>query len=194
MAYEIAPFSLLDAVNECLSAMGEPKVNSLDSVGVDAQMAYEIVLNTSRTFQTKGFHFNHEIHTISPTITGEIVLPANINRVDTIEDSKTVDIVQRGLRLFDRVNNTYVFTKPLKVEMYVILPFEQLPQSAKNYVTIKAARVCQQRLLGSDSLDKFNEDDEKRAWAVFLTNELEVADHNMLTDSYSISSILYRRA
>lgn len=192
MAFDNSPMSKLDAVNICLSSMGEPSINSLDGVAVDAQMASDLIDETSMTVQSIGFHWNREVHTISPNVSGNILIPANTARVDTVDGSKSTDVIQRGLRLYDIPNNSYVFTDALTVELYVILPFDELPLAAKQYITIRAARILQQRLLGNETLYKFNAQDEKSAYAVLIQDDMESADYNMLTDSWSVASILNR--
>lgn len=192
MTYNLIPLTKLDAVNICLSSMGEPEVNSLDGVAVDAQMAASLIDETSMSVQAQGWHWNREVYKLSPDNNGNIVLPANTARIDSVNRSKTVDVVQRGTRLFDVGNNTFVFTEPVEVEIYVILPYEELPLSAKQYIAIRAARLCQQRLLGTDTLDKFMAQSEQTAWFALMQDNLATADHNMLTDSWSVASILSR--
>lgn len=191
MSFTISPMTKLDAVNICLSSMGEPVVNSLDGAAVDAQMASDLVDETSRSVQSMGWHWNYERHTLSPDVNGEIVLPQNTLRVDTIQDNRTTDVVQRGLKLFDVNNATYQFTDPLKVEMFVQLPFEDLPTSAKQFITVRASRTLQQRLLGSDTLDKYTKEAEMRAWVLLMQEEADTIDANML-DAWQTQRIIQR--
>ena len=192
MSYFNTPMSKLEAVNICLSSMGEPSIASLDGAAIDAQMASDLIDETSRSVQAMGFHWNRETHTLSPNVAGEIVLPSNTARVDTVDGDRSVDVIQRGTRLYDRTNNTYVFDKSLTVDIAVILPFEDLPLAAKNFITMRSARLLQQRLLGSETLHKFNQADEQRAWVLLLQDEADIADASMLHDSWSTASILNR--
>lgn len=192
MAYFDTPMTKLDAVNVCLSAMGEASINELETAGIDAQISSDIVDETTRAVQGMGWHWNRETHTISPDVNGYIVLPSNTLRVDSVNMDKSVDVVQRGLRLFNRTTNLYTFTDPLEVDIIVALAFEDLPFAAKNFITFRAARTFQQRVLGSDTLHKFNQQDEQRAWVMLLQDEAEVTDANMLDDSWSTASILSR--
>ncbi len=192
MSLPITPMSKLDAVNICLSSMGESMVNSLDGAAVDAQMASSLIDETSRSVQSMGWYWNKERHTISPTDSGEILLPANTIRVDTVEDSKPVNVVQRGGRLFNIGDNTYTFSKPIKIEIYVELLFEDLPFAAKQFIAYRAARILQQRLLGSETLHKMISAEEQRAWVILQQEETETADGNMLYDSWSTRSIVTR--
>ena len=192
MSFPITPLTKLDSVNICLSTMGEPTVNSLDGAAVDAQMASDLIDETSRSVQGMGWHWNKEKHTLSPNAYSQIVLPANTLRVDTVDDSRSTDVVQRGGKLFDAENSTYTFTKNLVVELYVQLPFEELPFAAKQFITMRAARLLQQRLLGSETLYKFTAQDEQRTWTVLMQEEAETSDGNMLYDSWSTRSIVTR--
>jgi hypothetical protein len=75
----------------------------------------------------------------------------------------------------------------------VLLPFDDLPNAAKDYITVRAARVFQARVLGSETQEKFTEKDERDAWAELRKHELRTADFNMLKGSNSTASILDRR-
>lgn len=194
MTTYVNPMTKLQAVNICLSSMGEPPVSTLDSAAPDAQVISDIIDETSRSVQSIGWHWNIEKYTLSPNTNGELMLPNNTLRVDSVDASFDIDVIQRGQRLFNRGDNTYTFTAPITVEVFVGLPFDDLPFAAKQYIALAAARIAQQRLLGSDSLYKFNVQDEQRAWLNLLRDESDVSDRNMLYDSYSTSSMLMRGA
>jgi len=192
MTFPINPMTKLDAVNICLSSMGEPTVNSLDGAAVDAQMASDLIDEQTRAVQAIGWHWNRETHTLSPNVAGEIVLPSNTLRVDSINESRSVDVVQRGLKLFNRETTSYIFDKPLTVELYVQLPFEELTFSAKNFITVRSAKLLQSRLLGSETLNKYLQTNEQTAWTVLMQEEADVYDGNMLYDSASTNAIVSR--
>lgn len=194
MTTYVNPMTKLQAVNICLSSMGEPSVNTLDSAAPDAQMIADIIEETSRSVQGIGWHWNIEKHKLSPNTNGEVLLPANTLRIDSVDGDKSKDVVHRGTRLFDRENNTYIFDDTITVELFAGLPFDDLPFSAKQYITMASARIAQQRLLGSETLYKFTAQDEQKAWAVLQQEEAEVSDRNMLYDSYDTAAMLMRGA
>lgn len=194
MAYYTTPMTKLDAVNVCLSAMGESSINELETAGVDAQIASDIVDEISRSVQGMGWHWNRETHTISPDINGYLVLPANTLRVDSTGESQTIDVVQRGLKLYNKDDNTYQFEKAMDVELIVALDFDDLPFAAKNFISYRAARIMQQRTLGSETLQKFNEKDEQRAWTLLQQDEADTCDCNLINDSWSSASIVTRNS
>jgi len=106
--------------------------------------------------------------------------------------SSTTDLVQRGTRMYDRIKNTYVITETIEVDIVVLLNFEEMPETARRYVTIKAARLLQDRVLGSETLHSFNAADEQSAWVSLTHNESDVRDLNIF-DSYDTYSIINRR-
>jgi hypothetical protein len=190
----LTPTTKLEAVNVCLTNIGEAPVASLSGLQVDAQVASSIIDEVSREVQSNGWHWNTEVHTISPNISNQILLPANTLRVDTVENDRSLDVVQRGMKLYDRKDNTYIFSGSLRLHLTMVLDFDEIPEAARRYITMRSSRVFQERTLGSESLSKFNRGDEQQAWALLQHEEAETGDHNMITDSYSTYSTVARVA
>ena len=184
----------LDAINIMLSTIGESPINSIASISgfADANIAKQILDETAVSVQEHGWHFNTEIHFVmTPTFPAmEILIPANCIEIDA-EDT-AVDVAMRGDRLYDKINHTYKFEKPLACRLVVLLEFEQTPQAARHYITIRAARVFQQRVVGSQLLGAFTEKDEMRALVALKRFESKTADYNMLTGNYSVMRTLDR--
>lgn len=187
----------LDAVNVMLSIIGEAAVNSLSSGLLDAETAETILDNITRSVQSTGWSFNEEIgYTLSPDSKGHLNLPANCVRVDLSQtESKyrnsTFDYVQRGSKLYDKINHTYVISDTVVVDMIVLLDFEELPEAARRFITIRASRSFQERVVGSDTLSSLTADDENTAWLDLLHAESDVNDHNIFDDS-SVSRVVNR--
>lgn len=190
----LTPTSELEAVNQMLAIIGESPVNSLDNSGVtDANTAHALLSYCTREAQIVGWHWNTEKNfPLTPNQEGLLLLPFNTLKVDTTGNSAGLDLVQRGNRLYDRVNHTYQFKGCVHVELVLCLDFDQMPEAARAYVTIRAARQFQERVLGSATLQSFNAQDEYRAMAVLRDAEAETADHNILTGNWSVSRVLAR--
>ena len=133
----LTPTTKLEAVNVCLTNIGEAPVASLTGLQVDAQVASSIIDEVSREVQSNGWHWNTEVHTISPNISNQILLPANTLRVDTVEKDRSLDVVQRGMKLYDRKDNTYTFTGALRLHLTVALDFNEIPEAARRYITMR---------------------------------------------------------
>ena len=186
------PITKLQALNVCLSSMGEPEVATVDAGGLDAQMADRLLDETSATVQAKGWSWNREVHKLSPDINGFIYLPANVITADTTAYHASIDAVQRGLRLFNKKDNTYVFATFLTVDMLVLLPWDDLNFNMRLFVTASAAMILQQRLLGSAEVDKALKARTADAWNELMRDETRTGDYNMLRDSWTNASVLNR--
>lgn len=196
MATVITPTTELEAINTILSVIGESPISSLADISsvADAVTAQSILSEVSRQVQTKGWHFNTEkdFELTPDTFSKEITVPSNALRVDTSGDSRETDVVQRGTRLYDRIKHTFQFSASLKCEIVVLLPFDQLPQAARHYVTIKAARIFQSRTVGSEALYQFTSLDERDALLDLKRNEGITGDYNILTSNPTVFRSLIR--
>ena len=188
----LSPTTELEAINTMLSTIGESPVNTVEDTGnVDVVIARQILQSVSREVQARGWHFNTEKnYTITPDSAGYLVLPNTVLKADTIYPDNSKDVVVRGSKLYDRENHTYVFTDAVKVDMTVLLTFDELPEVARNYVTIRASRIFQERVVGSDTLQAFNSQDEARAMVSLMEYEADTADLNILSGNYSVYRIL----
>ena len=188
----LSPTTELEAINTMLSTIGESPVNMVEDTGnVDVVIARQILQTASREVQARGWHFNTEInYTITPDSEGYLVLPNTVLKVDTVYPDSSKDVVVRGSRLYDREKHTYVFTDAVKVDMTILLTFDELPEVARNYVTIRASRIFQERVVGSDTLHAFNSQDEARAMVSLMEYEADTADLNILSGNYSVYRIL----
>lgn len=184
----------LDAINIMLGTIGESPINSIEAAsGVsDAIIARQILNEVSIQTQEEGWHFNVETNfVLTPAYPSkEIFVPENCIEVDA-EDTR-VDVAIRGNRLYDRINHTFSFESDIKCNVVLLLPFEDLPQAARHYITIRAARVFQQRVVGSQVLGSFTEKDEMRARMALRRYESKTADYNILTGNYSVMRTLDR--
>ena len=190
----LTPTSELEAVNTLLANVGESPISSFDDLAVDASIARETLKEISREVQARGWHWNTEKRKLSPNSSKEIILPLNTMKVDTIEGSSTINVIERDGKLFNRSDykNTYEFTTAVFVEIVLLHDFAKLPEAARRYITIRAARIFQERQLGAPSISGYNAQDEVRSLAYLRQMENETADRNILTDSYDVSATLQR--
>lgn len=191
------PTTQLEAVNQMLRAIGESPVPSLvGDVGVDVVTAKATLTEVSRAVQLKGWLFNLEEGFPLPrsTETGEITVPANAAKVDIpAELYPEVDAVQRGRRIYDRKNHTYRFSEDLTATVVFILPFEDLPETARQYIAYRAARKFQDTSVGSADLHRFNKSDENMARLEFEHDQAVDQNLNILTGTPDFRTYLRNR-
>jgi len=182
----IALLSELDAVNFMLESIGSMPVASLEDSGVaDVAIANFILKQTSREVQSEGWQFNSDTDIeYTPDIDGYITFGANILRVTpTYRNVWGCDVALRGQKLYDRRNKTFVFTQSLKLDTVTFLAWTDLPETARNYIALKASRRFAQKVLGADSVCTWTEADEKEARRIFEEYEGDTAKYNILMNN-----------
>ena len=189
----VAATTELECINIMLAAIGEAPVNSLTgTVPVDVRLAQSTLTEVNKQVQSEGWSFNTEIDvTLTRNASNNIVLGTDVLRVDAqTHDHPSIDPIQRGLKLYDRKNNTFIFDEDLKCTVVYFRSFDELPEQARSYMTIKAARVFVDRLISDQSLRTYTQEDEIRARSVLMETDLSNADHNMLIGDPAISDAI----
>ena len=188
----MTPLTQLEAVNIMLSAIGETPVNSLTSGLVEAELAETILGQVSRTVQTAGWSFNKDTGVIlSADTNGEINLPTNALSADSVYESNGNNLVQRGTKMWDRKNLTFVINKAVKADLVYELAFTDIPPMARSYITVRAARIFQDRIVGADTLHGLQKIDEDQALIALNDAESEMQDHNLF-NNYDVFRVIDR--
>ena len=181
----------LEAVNTMLGNIGESPVTQItvtSTLPISAVTAITVLDEVSREVQSEGWHFNTVTkQTLSPNVSNEIVLDDNILHIDTLDGSK--DIVQRGGKLFNREDNTFTFTGDIDVRLMFLLDFTDLHEQARRYITLKASRVFQTRVVGSQELEQQILRDELKARYNLEEMDGQGADRTIF-DNYDVASCL----
>jgi len=198
MSYEtgLSPTTELDAVNQLLFVVGESPVSTLDeNTLVESGMALRLLRNESRALQMKGWNFNTDEHVTLPadTITGVIQLPLNTLSITFQEADKDGGLTYRAGKVYDRRAQTFSIARTIYADLVLLLPFEDMPEPARNFVMIRSCRRFQDAQLGDGALHQFEERDEVSAWAEFLSREAEDSDYNINRDSPSVRIVTSRR-
>lgn len=179
----------LEAVNIMLSVIGESPVNAIVGTTADASIASNILKEVSREVQSRGWLSNTEwdVPLLRDT-DGRIPLPANCLRVSIDPVHRTADVtpVQRGSWLYDTQNRSYVFKRDLKARVVYLLDFTDLPEVLRRYVTIRAARVFQDRMMGAETTHAYTAADEQQALYLALNSE-NITNHMSVLENAEIS-------
>lgn len=191
----LTPTTELEAVNELLAVIGESPVSTLSNDGfVDAIIAKDILRKVSREVQARGWSFNTYVdYPLARDSQGQINLPVNTLQYDqsTKYDGRC-DSIQRGTRLLNKKTFSFIFEEDLEGTLVLFIDFEELPEQARNYITIRAARVYQRRVIGSDTLEALTQEEETRALVELSTHDGDVNDYTMINGHYSVGYILER--
>ena len=189
----IAATTELESVNIMLAAIGESPINSLTgTLPVDARLAQSTLTEVNKDVQSEGWSFNTEIDVTltRDSVTKNIALATDVLRVDpNIHQHPSVDAIQRSLRLYDRLNNTFEFDEDMICTVVYLRLFNEIPEPARRYITIKAARIFVDRLVSDQVLRSYTEQDELRARSILMETDLANADHNILRGDPSLTSV-----
>ena len=188
----VAATTELQCINIMLAAIGEAPINSL--VGLlpaDAVTAQSTLLEANKSIQSEGWSFNTEIDvTFTRDGSNQINLPTNILRIDAnVNHHPTIDPIQRGTKLYDRQNNKYEFDEDLICTVVYFREFDEIPEPARHYINIQAARKFVDRIVSDQALRTYTLQDEQRARAILMETDLANGDHNLLRGDPSLTSI-----
>ena len=175
----------LEAINTILSTIGEAPLNTLTgSLPVDGTIAKNVLSEVAREVQSQGWHFNTHINvTLARDTDNKVPIATNVVRVelDPRKYSKgQYDIVQRDSFLYNLAENKDTFDVNFeKVKIVYLLPFTEIPEQAKRYITIRSARIFHDRTLGTNTLHKFSVEDEAQALTILKQAESLTGDYSI---------------
>ena len=188
----VAATTELQCINIMLAAIGEAPINSLVGLlPIDAVTAQSTLLEANKSIQSEGWSFNTEIDvTFTRNGSNQINLPTNILRIDAnVNHHPTIDPVQRGTKLYDRQNNKFEFDEDLICTVVYFREFDEIPEPARHYMNIQAARKFLDRIVSDQALRTYTLQDEQRARAILMETDLANGDHNILRGDPSLTSI-----
>ena len=173
--------AFLDAINAVITSTGSLPVNNPDIQHPNVLIAREIIERFSRSIQSRGWWFNKEIVTLTPTVEGFVLLPSTVLMVDAI--STEVNAVQRGSKLYDLNNNTNVWAQGTEIpaELTVLLDYEDLPFTVWNHVVAYSKHEFLVNKSGESDKIKNAKDQIDITYVLVQRAELRATDPNKLT-------------
>ena len=178
--------TFLEAINEILLNAGQQVVNSsVSSPAVDTATA--LLESTSRQVQSLGWNFNTDnSRSLTPDANNNIIVPQDTMSVDTVGSDAHTGVTLRGNVLrrtnyYDGEDPEY-FSAPVFVDLVHYFDFETIPQVARYYIQIKAARRYADSYLASATVHGFTKQEEMEALQALQEDEGANGDYNMLSN------------
>lgn len=172
----------LQAVNLLLSAIGEAAVSSLETATtVEVTQAKKLLSNVNRAAQQKGWHFNTEWDVVL-TRDSDDRIPLSESILSVYQPGQLMTIRGRSgsMYAYDLDNNTFTWTKNLNNAVTItLLDFIDSPNTFRQYVTTRAARIFQEEIIGQVSAETVNRQEEAEAYADLLDDDAERAGLNV---------------
>ena len=188
----LTPYTELEAVNTLLQSIGHSPISAIPVSGLELpNIANNVVKGTSRAVQTPGIWCNTEYnYPLVKQTDGRIKVPYATLEVQ-LEGSYTL----RGQYVYDLANHTDVHEEDLTAEEIIfLLPFDELPNYVREYITVKAGRYFQLTQKPTTVAFNFSKEQEQEAYTMFKSKQDEKTPANLLQagDVYDIAH-QYRR-
>lgn len=198
MTNPLIPQTKLDAVNQMLASIGQTPLNTLNTAGIrDAAIAELTLDNTLREILTRGWSFNTDYKIeLTKDVNDNYLVPADALTIDP-SDFYQYDFVERdngGTRMmYDRDENTFVILdSPIEFDIIRAMDFETVPQAMRGYVAIRAARIFQANVIGSDIIFKYTQLHEDEALFALKKTERRNKDRNMFRVGTEANKVINR--
>ena len=181
---------LLDAVNGCLSGIGEFPVDNLYSSHQDASMALNIINRVRVQLLGRGWWFNKEENwkiPLDPT-TGEVTAPLRAMSVMDYKTNPYLQLTLRGGKVYNVDDHTFNLTSissegSLTLGFIIDVEFEDLPPTAQNAIALVAKRVYAQDMEVVQARWNFQVRDEEQAMSILYREDGRNMKKNQYRDS-----------
>jgi hypothetical protein len=181
----------LESVNRMLLTVGSLPAAATTDQRPDVIMALNLLQEIDRQVQSKGHHFNTRYNVVFSESGGQIPIATDVFSVSESsgEDSPrrtlphSEDFSIRNLFLYDAINDTDAFTADVTLNAVYRIPYEELPQYAREYITSRAAGQLHEMMKGVRSASAV--DNEQSSRATFIQEEANRSDANFFNNPYT---------
>jgi hypothetical protein len=179
-----------------LASLGESPISTIDPPPTsDAEEALQRLDETDLDVQSEGWWWNREHDfPLSQASDGTISLPAmTLRMVPSASNFGTFDVVDRGGKIYDRANHTFVFPAgtTLKAELIGRLDWDSLPQVARSVIVYEATQLFHSGKQGSQVVLQVNAETIRKARARLEQYEDDTAQHNTIRDNTNVQQAIY---
>lgn len=194
----ISVMTELEAVNEMLMSIGQAPVNTLAVTGIkDVNIAKTRLTSMTRRVLSRGFNFNtDEGYELTPDVDGLIAFPAGALKVEGMSSADEFTVRRhpsKGMAIYNKVDRTFEFAAPIAVKITWAFAFEDLPETARCYIATAAGRRFQSKVVGSPILDRYEEEDEMKAWILLERDERGSRKTNLFRGNAQLAGFGNRR-
>jgi len=193
----ITTTTALQAVNTMLQTIGESAVTDLADPAYEVAAAVTVLDEVVRDVCLDSYVFNtQEDRVLTANGDGKYVATSPEPYVQIRNQGSGEDYVIRSGFVYSMKDKTDTFTvgDTITITGVYLLEFLELPEAAKRYCVVRAARTFADRMVGSKDIRAFSERDEMEAKAKLADYEFGVDKINMLGDSSTVAFSLVRRS
>ena len=173
----------LRGVNVLLRTIGELSIQDVADIDIliEAQEAELTIEEVTKAVLSERWDFNTDVGYKFPiAVDGTIPIPNNVLNIS----SKDANLIMRQWKLYDKSNNTFVFTEPQEVDVVWDMEFNSLTHALRHYITIRSARIFSARAIGDSAAFKYTAEDEVSAMYAARHSESDTGRYNMLNGEF----------
>ncbi len=174
--------SELNMINDSLLSIGETPflegtvVDTLP-VGTDGDTAKRLVRTTMIEVQSRSWYFNLDYNfPLIPDSNKFITMPPNTLRMDFGNTEFRHQYTIKNGKVYDYINRTFVIEQKLYADVTWLVDYTNLPPEAYEYISLRAARKFQQKVIGAQETDTFTVRDESDAYTNLQRLQLQSQD------------------
>lgn len=174
----------LEAINEMLEAINEYRVSALDTGGISMAAQAEIVLDREDArIQEEGWYENTEPEAeLTPDGDDKVAIATTVLRIDTRDDSETLNVSVREGYLYDLNDETDAFDETtLYVTIVRQLAFSNLSLQLRRLIVAQAKLTFHTSMVGNVKIVTMLEADLMRARDKAAKADTDKADHNIIS-------------
>jgi len=179
----------LDAINMMLAVIGEAPISEFSSISAnettDSAFAKRTLTETSVTVQGEGWPWNTDNQVnLYPNSSNQYTVPDSVLMCVFDRSVYNNRYVLRGRTIWDRQEQSFEIPNGpnpmVAAQIISILPWDQIPPQAQQYIAIRSARIYSSRYVNSNAIFVYTETDEANARAALFREEQFQEPNNML--------------
>lgn len=174
---------LVRSINILLETINELPISTLEDLDniLEAQIAESVIIEAKMAVLSTGWDINTDTnYEFVPDENNNIVVPPHV-----LDIRSGADIIIRDWMLYDKANHTRIFDAPVTCDVKWNLNFDSLPHALRYYITIKAARMFQARMVSDRNMHQFTQEDEQMALMSAKVSNGFTGDYNMLDSGHA---------
>lgn len=123
--------SKLEIINGVLQALNEPTLPSLENVGTNHTISTikGFLERITNQVLSRGYWFNTESITLTPSVSNEIILPQNTLSINSGQ------YIKKSGKLYNKVGNTYEFPEAITLTLILDISYSDMPSVAYYYIS-----------------------------------------------------------
>jgi len=176
----------LQAINILLQSINESPITD-DTEIVDlleAQIAASVLEETKKKVLSSGWDINSDVDwAFQPDIDGNIAIQANILDISDAQGR----YYMRDWKLYDKKEQSFNFTDVVKCDVIWDLDFNALTHPIRYYITLRASRTFQYRMIGDEKQYQFSVADVDDAYLDARRSQHFTGKHSLKNGSYGIN-------